>query len=168
VRLVASALLAHVAQILLWGAIAGAAMASILESAQHFGLSRLSLPFLLGTVLFSDRRWAMIFGFAIYLVGGWIFAAIYLLIFRAIGTASWWIGALLGGPHALFVLAVLLPWLPYFHPRVASELDGPAATSRIEPPGAFGLNYGRWTPLTTLLAHVCYGAILGAALTVKV
>jgi hypothetical protein len=163
----ASALLEHIYQIILWGAIAGAAMAAILESAQHFGLSRLSLPFLLGTALFSERRRAMIVGFAIYLVGGWIFAGIYLLIFRTIGTASWWIGAVLGLPHALFVLAVLLPWLPYFHPRVASELDGPAATSRIEPPGAFGMNYGRWTPLTTLCAHVCYGAILGAALSVS-
>ncbi len=163
----AQALIAHVFQILLWGAIAGAAMATILESAQHFGLSRLSLPFLLGTVLFSERRRAMIVGFVIYLVGGWIFAGLYLLIFRAIGTASWWIGALLAAPHALFVLAVLLPWLPYVHPRVASELDGPAATTRIEPPGAFGMNYGRWTPLTTLLAHVCYGAILGATLSIS-
>jgi hypothetical protein len=159
--------LPDVVQLLVWGAVAGAAMATILESARHFGLSRLSLPFLLGTVLFSGRRRAMVVAFAIYLVGGWLFAGLYLLAFRAIGRASWWIGAILGAPHALFVLAVLLAWLPYFHPHVASELDGPAATSRIEPPGAFGLDYGRWTPLTMLLAHVCYGAILGATLSIR-
>jgi hypothetical protein len=52
--------LPDVVQLLVWSAAAGAAMATILESARHFGLSRLSLPFLL-----SGRRRAMVVAFAI-------------------------------------------------------------------------------------------------------
>jgi uncharacterized oligopeptide transporter (OPT) family protein len=32
----------------------------------------------------------------------------------------------------------------------------------LEPPGLMALNYGRKTPILTVLAHVVYGAILGA------
>jgi hypothetical protein len=31
----------------------------------------------------------------------------------------------------------------------------------LEPPGFMLLNYGRRTPLATILAHVAYGAIVG-------
>ncbi|MBI4512523.1 MAG: hypothetical protein HY702_00295 [Gemmatimonadetes bacterium] len=31
----------------------------------------------------------------------------------------------------------------------------------LEPPGFLALNYGRQTPLLSLLAHVVYGAVLG-------
>ena len=47
------------------------------------------------------------------------------------------------------------------HPRLASEHDGPASGFRLEPPGFMGLNYGRGTPLTTLLAQTIYGLTLG-------
>jgi hypothetical protein len=35
----------------------------------------------------------------------------------------------------------------------------------LEPPGPFGLNYGRETIVFTLAAHVAYGALLGGFLT---
>lgn len=52
--------------------------------------------------------------------------------------------------------------LPYIHPHMASEYDHPRTTRVIEPPGFFGLHYGRQTPVITLLGHVLYGAALGA------
>jgi len=55
----------------------------------------------------------------------------------------------------------VLPLLSYMHPRLASEHDGPASGFRLEPPGFMGLNYGRGTPLTTLLAQTIYGLTLG-------
>ena len=48
------------------------------------------------------------------------------------------------------------------HPRMASEQHGPTPTRQLEPPGFLALNYGRRTPISLLLAHLVYGAILGA------
>ena len=79
------------------------------------------------------------------------------------------ITALLGRSHAAvvqilaspIVSIVVLPLLPGVHPRMASEDAGPESHRSLEPPGFLGLNYGRYTPLVTLIAHVAYGAILG-------
>jgi hypothetical protein len=47
---------------------------------------------------------------------------------------------------------------------MASTYDGPTRIRRLEPPGFMGLNYGYRTPLTTVVGHILYGAILGALL----
>ena len=69
---------------------------------------------------------------------------------------------LIGLVHASFVLAAAMPLLPSMHPRMASEQQGPTPTRQLEPPGFLALNYGRRTPASVALAHVLYGAILGA------
>lgn len=143
-----------------WGLVATAIMASVLQTAQLIGLSRLSLPFLFGTFVVSSRRKAIVWGYALYLLGGWLFAFVYALLFATLGRSDWWVGVLLGAAHGLFLIAVFLPMLPYIHPRLATEFDGPDRTRRIEPPGAFGLNYGRNTPLITVVAQTAYGLIL--------
>lgn len=148
-------------QLALWGLIATVAMTTILQCSQGLGLSRLSLPFLIGTVLTSHRDRAALIGFVAYMIGGWLFALLYFLFFDSIGVASWWFGGLLGFLHGLFLLGCVLPLLPYVHPRMASEHDGPDRTYILEPPGFFGLNYGRRTPLTTLLGQTVYGLVLG-------
>jgi hypothetical protein len=150
--------------LLLGGALATVALATILGGSQGLGLSRLSLPFLIGTAFTRDSRRAMVIGFVFYVLGGFLFAGLYDLVFLALGAAHWWLGALLGVGHGLFILVVLLPLAPYLHPRMATDHDGPWAARRIEPPGFLGLNYGRATPLVTLLGQVVYGAILGAFL----
>jgi hypothetical protein len=48
---------------------------------------------------------------------------------------------------------------------MATERAGPDVDARLEPPGPLALNYGRETPLVSLVAHVVYGAILGGFLT---
>lgn len=149
-------------QLLLWGLIATVAMTTILQGSQGLGLSRLSLPFLLGTLFTANRDRAVVWGFIAYTIGGWLFALLYFLAFSGIGIATWWFGALLGFLHGLFLLAAVLPLLPHAHPRMASEHDGPGHGYVLEPPGFFGLNYGRRTPVTTLLGQTVYGLILGA------
>lgn len=147
--------------LLLWGLVATTAMTTILEASQGFGLSRLSLPFLIGTVFTGDRHHAMVAGFVFYIIGGWIFALLYFLFFASIHRATWWLGAALGVLHGIFLLVCALPLLAHAHPRMASEHDGPRRTFMLEPPGFLGLNYGYRTPLTTLLAQAVYGATLG-------
>lgn len=136
-------------------------MATILQGAQGLGLSRLSLPFRAGTFFTGDRRWAVIVGSAFYVIGGWIFAFLFFLLFASLGLQTWWVGAAAGLMHGLFLLAAALPLLPDIHPRMASEYDGASATRQLEPPGFMGLNYGHRTPLTTLAGQAVYGAVLG-------
>jgi hypothetical protein len=147
--------------ILAWGTLATLAMTSILLVAQNMGWSRLNLPFLLGAFFTGRRREANVLGLMLYVLGGWLFAFVYFLLLSLVGMATWWMGAVAGFVHALLLLALALPMLPYMHPRMASEYDGPDLQRTLEPPGFLGLHYGYRTPLVTLAAQTAYGAILG-------
>jgi hypothetical protein len=68
---------------------------------------------------------------------------------------------LIGLAQALFVLTAGMTLMPSIHPRMASEQHGPNASRQLEPPGFMALNYGFQTPLSVLIAHAAYGAILG-------
>jgi hypothetical protein len=147
--------------VLLWGFFATVVLTTLLSAAQGLGISRMSLPLLLGTAFTASRQRAHLYGFVLQMLAGWGFALLYAICFETLHRASWWLGALLGLMQALFLLVVVLPLLPYLHPRVASEDFGPNPTRQLEPPGFLALNYGRLTPLVTLAAHVLYGAVLG-------
>jgi hypothetical protein len=160
-----SALAGHWVALLVWGLVASAAMATLLEAVQLLGFSRMSLPFLFGAFVSNDRRGSIVLGYGFYLVGGWLFALFYALCLETLDPSRWWVGAcgglLLGLGHGLFLVTVFLPLLPYVHPRLATDYDGPGALARLEPPGPFGLNYGRATPGVTVLAQALYGLIFG-------
>jgi uncharacterized membrane protein YagU involved in acid resistance len=148
--------------ITLWGFVGTIILTSVLAACQALGLTRINLPFILGTMVTADRDRAKLVGFAMHLVNGWLFAGIYAAAFRRWRRATWWLGALIGLVHALFVLTVAMPTLPGLHPRMASEQRGPTPTRQLEPPGFLALNYGRRTPLSVVVAHLLYGSILGA------
>ena len=152
--------------VLLWALVATTLMTTVLQGAQGLGLSRLSLPFLFGTFVTADRSRAVLVGSLMYLGGGWAFAVLYFFLFASLGQSSWWLGALIGAFHGLFLL-VSLPAMAQLHPRIASEYDAPTAEPKLEPPGFMGLHYGRQTPLTTLLGQVVYGAVLGGFLPMR-
>src|SRR5207302_1905320 len=108
------------------------------------------------------RTWAKAWGFVFHFANGIAFAIGYGLFFEVIGRSDWWLGAVAGFLHAIFVLTVLIPVIPDVHPRMASEDEGPDATPMLQPPGFLAMNYGPQTPLATVLAHMVYGAILAA------
>lgn len=151
----------HVDSIFLWGFVATAVLTTIKSVSQGLGLSRMSLPFMLGTVFTANRDHAQIIGFGCHLVAGWLFALFYALIFESLQWTTWWLGTVIGFIHGLFVLATFMPLLPYLHPRMANEHDGPTSIRMLEPPGFMALNYGRRTPLIALIAHMAYGGIMG-------
>lgn len=147
---------------LLWGLFATGVLTLVMTGAQQLGWSRMSLPFMIGT-MFTDRRGpAIVAGSVAHLLFGLAFASLYALVFESWGEGSWLRGLLLGLYHGLFILVVVLHYLPNVHPRMASKHHGPTPTRELEPPGALGLHYGRRTPLIALAAHLAYGAILGA------
>jgi hypothetical protein len=150
-----------------WAALAGGfvgtfVLTTALRTANELGLTRVDLPFLLGTAVSRDRARAKALGYLLHLVTGEMFAVVYYAIFAAIDTSGWLLGALLGLLHGIVSATALVNiLLPVVHPRMGSELSGADSSPLLEPPGFLMLNYGRGTPVATLLAHIAYGAIVG-------
>lgn len=146
---------------LLWGFLATLALTALLASSQGLKLTRMNLPFILGAIFTPDRERARTIGFFVHLGLGLVFALLYVLVFHQLGKAGSIRGAILGLGHAVVVLTVLMPLMPGFHPRMASEQAGPTAMRRLEPPGFLGMHYGSRTPISVVVTHVVYGALLG-------
>jgi uncharacterized membrane protein YagU involved in acid resistance len=127
----------------------------------------MNIPYLLGTIFTPSRDKAKFLGILLHFVNGWIFSLIYVAAFQVWGEATWWFGALIGVVQAAFILAVALPALPALHPRMANEQYGPTVARQLEPPGFLGMHYGIRTPISIVLAHAIFGAILGAFYVVK-
>ena len=148
--------------ILLWGFAATVVLTALTILAQSLGLTRIDIPFILGTMFTADRDRAKFIGLIVHLINGWIFALVYGLFFEQTHRANWWFGALIGVMQGLIVVVAILPLLPGIHPRMVSDFRGPEPTRLLEPPGFLLTNYGRMTPVVTIIAHAIYGAILGA------
>lgn len=146
----------------LWGFVGTIVLTTILSGSQARGLTRMNLPYMLGTMTTPNRDRAKLVGFGMHLVNGWLFAAVYAAAFQSWRRATWWLGAAIGLVHGLFVLLAAMPILPALHPRMANEQQGPTPTRQLEPPGTLALNYGRRTPISVVAAHAIYGGILGA------
>lgn len=144
------------------GFVATLALSIWLTTSQGLGMTRMNIPFLIGTFVTADRQRAKVYGFVLHLLNGWLFSLLYVFIFEARGVSNWWFGVLLGFAHALLVLTVGMSLLPSLHPRMATEQQGPDSTRKLEPPGFMALHYGFRTPISVMLAHGAFGAILGA------
>jgi hypothetical protein len=150
-----------------YGAIAGGALGTVvlttvLRGASEAGLTRMDLPFLLGTAFTGNRTRAKALGYGLHFVAGLGFALVYYLIFAAIHESGWGIGALFGLAHALFAGTALVNiLLPLVHPRMATPLTAAPEVALLEAPGFMMRNYGLGTPLVTIGAHIAFGALVG-------
>jgi hypothetical protein len=148
-----------------FGLVATVALTVIMVVAQLAGLSRMDIPLMLGTIFVEDLDRARVVGSLVHLINGQIFALLYASAFSLLGEATWLLGGVFGAFHGSAALTVAVPLLPGVHPRMASDRSGPSLAPVLEPPGFLGLNYGAETPVTTLVAHVVYGMLLGGFLT---
>jgi hypothetical protein len=152
---------------MIWGAIVGGlagtvVLTTLLRAASEFGLTRIDLPFLLGTAVTTDRVRAKAVGYVVHFVFGVLFALAYYAIFIVIGRAGVLFGGLFGLAHAFFAgTALVNVLLPVVHPRMGTGFDAAGSAPLLEPPGFMMLNYGRETPVVNVVAHVAYGAIVG-------
>jgi hypothetical protein len=150
-----------------WGALAGGfvgtlVLTTLLRAGTELRLTRIDLPFLLGTAFTENRARAKALGYLLHFVNGLAFSLIYYAIFRAIGQAGWWLGALFGLAHGLFAGTALVNiLLPVVHPRMGTPASAANRLALLEPPGFMMLNYGLSTPLISLAAHALYGALVG-------
>ena len=152
---------------MIWGAIVGGLLGTVvlttlLRTASELGWTRMDLPFLLGTAVTSDRVKAKAAGYVLHFAFGIVFALAYAAVFAVIGRSGFLLGALLGVVHGLFAGTALVGvLLPVVHPRMGTGFDAAGSSPLLEPPGFMLRNYGRQTPLATLVSHVAYGAIVG-------
>jgi hypothetical protein len=151
----------------IWGALVGGAVGTLvlttmLRAASELGLTRMDIPFLLGTAVTEDRVRAKAAGYALHFVFGLLFALAYWVVFTVLDESGVILGAVLGLVHALFAGSALVNvLLPVVHPRMGTGFSAAGSSPLLEPPGFLMLNYGRQTPLVTVIAHVVYGAIVG-------
>src|SRR5438874_11441790 len=127
---------------LLWGFVSTVVLECILAGSQGLGVTRMSVPYLLGTMFTPNRDRAKLIGIFFHFLNGWIFSLIYVAVFQSLGRATWLLGGLFGLIQAGFVLAGLLPVMPALHPRVAYEHYCPTVDPQLAPPGFFGLHSG--------------------------
>ncbi len=150
-----------------WGALAGGfvgtlVLTTLLRAGSELRLTRIDLPFLLGTAFTENRARAKALGYLLHFLNGLAFSLIYYAIFRAIDQAGWWLGALFGLAHGLFAGTALVNiLLPVVHPRMGTPASAANRLALLEPPGFMMLNYGLSTPLISLAAHALYGALVG-------
>lgn len=156
----------------LWSSLAGGflgtlVLSTVLRAASEAGITRMDLPFLLGTSITDNRRRAKVYGYVIHFLNGLWFAVLYGICFAAIGQSGWWLGMLIGALHALFTATVLVNGLlPLVHRRMGTPETAANEVALVEPPGFLMLNYGRNTFVVTLAAHMAYGAIVGWAVRI--
>ena len=152
---------------MIWGALVGGLLGTIvlttvMRAAGELGLTRMDLPFLLGTALSEDRVRAKLVGYALHFVFGLVFALGYWAVFAALDQSGAVIGALLGLIQALFAGTALVNIiLPSVHPRMGTGFDAAGSSPLLEPPGFMLANYGRQTMVVMIAAHLAYGGIVG-------
>jgi hypothetical protein len=144
-----------------WGFVSTVVLTILLSVGQSTKMTRLNIPFILGSMFTPRRDRAQWIGIFLNLIIGLFFSFFYVAIFQSLQKANVSLGALIGFIHAIFVLTIILPNLSGTHPRMANEHYGPLIGKLIEPPGFMALNYGFATPLTMILSHVVFGMILG-------
>ena len=141
---------------LLWGFVSTVVLTSILAGSQGFGMTRMNIPYLLGTIFTPSRDKAKFIGFFLHFINGWVFSLIYVAGFQVLQISTWWFGAAIGFVHGVFVLTMALPVLPALHPRMANEQYGPTVVRQLEPrlprfalrhshsPNSFGRAHHLW------------------------
>lgn len=152
----------------IWPALAGGfagtlMLTTILRTASELNLTRMDLPFLLGTAVTANRTRAKAVGYVAHFVMGLIFALGYYALFLALGRHDWWLGSVFGLGQGLFAGTVLVNvLLPLVHPRMGSATTDAGSVALLEAPGFMARNYGVQTPVVSLVAHVLYGTVIVA------
>lgn len=142
----------------IWAALTGGfvgtlGLTTVLRTASEHHLTRMDLPFLLGTVVTVDRAPAKAIGYAAHFGFGLVFALGCYGLSAAIGRHDWWLARCSGlgeSPFAGTVLVNVLP--PLVHPRMGTPLSDAGTAALLDPPGFMLRNYGLQTPVISLAA----------------
>ena len=109
-----------------WGALAGGFLGTLvlttaLAAGSQLRITRMDIPFLLGTACTDNRTRARVLGYVLHFLAGLVFALMYYAGFVVLGRAGWGLGLLFGIAHALFSGTTLVNvLLPAVHPRMGT------------------------------------------------
>ena len=73
---------------LLWGFVGTIVLTSLMSASQGFGFTRMSIPYMLGSMFTPSRDRAKLVGFVFHLLNGWLFSLIYVAAFHLWGEAT--------------------------------------------------------------------------------
>ena len=124
---------------MIWGAVVGGlvgtlVLTTMLRAASELGLTRMDIPFLLGTAVTENRVWAKAVGYVLHFVFGLLFALGYWAVFVVLDESGVLLGGLLGLLHALFAASALVNvLLPVVHPRMGTGFDAAGSSPLLEP-----------------------------------
>ncbi|HEX6750006.1 MAG TPA: hypothetical protein VF092_22120 [Longimicrobium sp.] len=141
------------------GFVAGVLAASVFWLFRALGFTLLSPTGQLGCLFYDDPRLPMTetVGFGLFLaLHATLVAALLAAVLRGLGGPGWGTGAAAGGILG-FIAAAALPWL--------ARASRCVRMGRLPPPGRFGLDWGRATPVALVAGYAAYGGVLGAVLT---
>lgn len=136
----------------IWAALAGGFVGTLvlttaLRTAGELKLTRIDIPFLLGSAFTTNRTHAKALGYLLHFAFGQLFALGYYALFLALGHSGWMLGAMFGMAHGMFAGTALVNiLLPLIHPRMGTPLTSAPDTALLEPPGFLMLNYGLAPP----------------------
>src|SRR3954464_6181657 len=93
---------------LVWGFASTIVLTTLMAGSQGIGLTRMNVPYLLGTMFTSNRDRAKVLGVALHIFNGWVFSLMYVAAFHVWGGPAWWKGAAIGLVHSTFVLVAAM------------------------------------------------------------
>lgn len=136
------------------GAIAAFAFLLFSTMGKRMGMTRMDILDLLGSMFAPPHsNLSRTMGFIIHEIDGALLGVAYAygLMFHA-WPVNWGTGLIWG--VVLWALAlILMTSIGALHPAIRNHLE--------EDPGPAAINFGRMTPIGTLLGHVVYGVVLG-------
>lgn len=140
------------------GFVAGVLAASVMWVFRALGLTRFSATGQLGCLVHDDPRLPMTetLGFGLFLLlHATLLAALFAALLGGLGGPGWGTGLAAGGVFG-FLVAAALPWL--------ARASRCVRMGRVPPPGRFGLEWGRATPVALVAGYAVFGSVLGAVL----
>src|SRR5213078_1602001 len=97
---------------LVWGFASTIVLTTLMSGSQGLGMTRMNIPYMLGTMFTPDRDRAKVLGVALHVLNGFAFSLVYVAAFHVWGGPAWWKGGLIGLVHAAFVLMAAMPAMP--------------------------------------------------------
>ena len=73
---------------LLWGFVGTLALTSLIAASQGLGLTRMNIPYMLGTIFTPNRDRAKLIGIVLHTCVGWVLALLYVAAFQSWGMAT--------------------------------------------------------------------------------
>lgn len=137
-----------------WGVAATVVMTLLMSAAKATGMTKMDLLNLLGSVVMRPNTGgARALGGAIHLMNGALLGIGFAFAAALFDVeATWWSGLLWGG--LLWVCAMwMMTSIGALHPAVRR--------GEIRDPGGAAKNFGRMTPVGSLVGHLVFGLVLG-------